>query len=127
MDNQLLSNRLKWAVAEKEKRELIEISNSDLSRIAKTSRASVTNWMKDINKMASPAARLLGGYLSVNPIWLETGKGEIRIKKVHPLDEYKSTYDLADDSVKFMIINFLKAVKQSQGEVDGESMEGKTA
>jgi hypothetical protein len=77
----LLSSRLKWAVTEKENRDLIKISNSDLARVAKTSRASVTNWMKDTNKIGAVSARLLGDYLSVNALWIETGEGRPEILK----------------------------------------------
>lgn len=112
MDNHLLSNRLKLAVKEKERRDGLSIFNSDLSRIAKTSRASVTNWMKDINKISSPSARLLGVYLSVNPVWLETGEGEKDIQAPHPLDIHKKVFDEADEVSQRLILTMLASLKK---------------
>jgi transcriptional regulator with XRE-family HTH domain len=72
----LLSERLKWAVQQKEIRENMKISHSDLSRVVKKSRASVTNWYKDTTKISAESARPLADYLGVNAVWLETGDGE---------------------------------------------------
>lgn len=71
----LLSDRLKWAVEQKKSRDTIEISNSDLGRVAKKSRTSVTYWMTG-GKITAAPARLLGDYLGVDAIWLETGEGK---------------------------------------------------
>lgn len=71
----LLSERLRWAIAEEEKRRGETIKNADLARAAKTSQTSVGYWLSDSNGIAAGKARLLADYLHVDPIWLETGAG----------------------------------------------------
>lgn len=72
----LLSERLRWAIAEESKRRGGGmIRNAQLARAAETSATSVGNWLSDANGIAAPKARLLGQYLHVDPYWLETGEG----------------------------------------------------
>lgn len=71
----LLSNRLKWAMDEESKRRGHEVKPADLARAAGTSAASVTHWLSDANGIGAAKARLLGAYLNVDPLWLETGEG----------------------------------------------------
>lgn len=72
----LLSERLRWAIAEEEKRrDGKPIKNAQLARAAQTSATSVGYWLTDMNGIAAPKARLLGEYLHVDPLWLETGEG----------------------------------------------------
>lgn len=73
----LLSERLRWAIAQESKRRGGgPIRNTQLARAAQTSPQSVGNWLTDANGIAAPKARLLGEYLHVDPYWLETGEGE---------------------------------------------------
>lgn len=51
------------------------ITKAQLARAAQTSSTSVGFWLGDINGIAAPKARLLGEYLHVDPLWLETGEG----------------------------------------------------
>lgn len=71
----LLSERLRWAIAEEEKRRGEPIKNADLARAAQTSQTSVGYWLADANGIGAAKARLLAGYLNVDPLWLETGVG----------------------------------------------------
>lgn len=71
----LLSERLRWAIAEEEKRRGEPIKNADLARAAQTSQTSVGYWLSDSNGIGAAKARLLGNYLNVDPLWLETGTG----------------------------------------------------
>jgi phage repressor protein C with HTH and peptisase S24 domain len=75
----LLSERLEWAVKQKEETDRRRIFKAELAAIAKVSRASVTNWFKDENGIGGANARPLAEFLGVNPIWLESGQG-------HPSD-----------------------------------------
>lgn len=72
----LLSERLRWAIAEEEKRRGETIKNADLARAAKTSQTSVGYWLSDSNGIGAAKARLLAEFLGVDPLWLETGKGQ---------------------------------------------------
>ncbi len=45
-------------------------------RAAKASSASVNFWLNDVNGIGATKARLLGEFLHVDPVWLETGEGE---------------------------------------------------
>jgi transcriptional regulator with XRE-family HTH domain len=71
----LLSERLKWAMAEESRRQGEEIRPADLARAAKTSATSVNFWLNDVNGIGASKARLLADYLHVDPLWLETGQG----------------------------------------------------
>lgn len=51
------------------------VTQAELARVAKISDTSVGYWLKDANGMDAPNARLLGDYLHVDPLWLETGRG----------------------------------------------------
>lgn len=72
----LLSERLRWAIAEEEKRRGGKpIKKAELARAAKTSQTSVGYWLSDANGIQAPKARLLSEFLHVDPYWLETGEG----------------------------------------------------
>lgn len=73
----LLSERLRQAIADEEKRRGTTIKNADLARAAKTSQTSVGLWLSGANGIGAPKARLLGEYLNVDPYWLETGSGRL--------------------------------------------------
>jgi transcriptional regulator with XRE-family HTH domain len=75
---ELLSERLKWAIAQKVERDPhhSKITQADVARIADRSRTSVTFWYKDQNGMDAEAARPLADFLGVDAVWLETGEGE---------------------------------------------------
>lgn len=72
----LLSNRLDWAKAEKERRDEITYSWADLARACGASAAAVSRWKNDLNGIDSEFARPLAAFLGVDPIWLENGKGD---------------------------------------------------
>lgn len=72
----LLSERLRWAIAEEEKRRGKTIRKAELARAASTSQTSVGYWMTDQNGIGASKARLLAEYLHVDPIWLELGQGD---------------------------------------------------
>ncbi len=100
----LLSSRLKWAMEEESKRQGRDIKPADVARAAGSSAASVTHWMADTNGIGAAKARLVGAYLNVDPLWLETGKGEptpalkplrraddvalSKVSAIHPDDEH---------------------------------------
>jgi transcriptional regulator with XRE-family HTH domain len=72
----LLSERLRWAIAEEAARQGVEtIRPADLARAAKTSQTSVGYWLSDVNGIGAAKARLLADYLHVDALWLETGRG----------------------------------------------------
>ena len=64
-------------MAEESKRRGAEIRPADLARAANSSATSVNYWLNDVNGMGAGKARLLGDYLHVDPLWLETGEGEM--------------------------------------------------
>jgi len=72
----LLSDRLKWAMSEESKRQGREIRPADIARAANSSATSANYWLTDTNGIGAAKARLLGEYLHVDPLWLETGDGE---------------------------------------------------
>lgn len=72
----LLSERLKWAMSEESKRQGREIRPADLARAANSSATSVNYWLTDTNGIGASKARLLGEYLHVDSLWLETGDGQ---------------------------------------------------
>lgn len=74
----LLSERLKFAIADKESRDDVKITNAELARVCGSTRSSLTNWLKDKNGIKGKQARLLGDFLGVDPVWLETGFGNIK-------------------------------------------------
>lgn len=76
MNFNLLSERLKWAIAEKSQRENRRIFQAELANVAGVSRAAVTNWMKDENGIDALQARALAEFFNVNAVWLETGNGK---------------------------------------------------
>jgi phage repressor protein C with HTH and peptisase S24 domain len=93
----LLSERLRWAIAEEEKRRGgLPIRNAQLARAAQTSPQSVGNWLTDANGIAAPKARLLGEYLHVDPFWLETGEGEPTASGVSAKPPSVISYDPED-------------------------------
>ena len=71
----LLSDRLKWAMSEKSKRDGADVIPADIARAAKASEAAVNYWLNDNNGIGGAKARLLGAYLNVDPVWLEDGSG----------------------------------------------------
>lgn len=71
----LLSERLQWAASQEAGRRGEEIRPADLARAAKTSATSVNYWLNDVNGIGAAKARLLGEFLHVDPLWLETGEG----------------------------------------------------
>jgi phage repressor protein C with HTH and peptisase S24 domain len=75
MSKRLLSERLKYLISLKEQNG-IKVTNAELSRVAKTSRASVGYWLVDTNGISAEAARALGTYFEANPVWIETGEGD---------------------------------------------------
>ena len=48
---------------------------ADIARAAGVSSATATYWFKDVNGMSAAKARLVGAFLDVEPLWLETGAG----------------------------------------------------
>lgn len=75
-DFKFITDRLKFAISEKEKADNIRITNAMIAKAAGVSRTSVTHWMNG-GGISAPQARLVADYLGVNPIWLEIGKGDI--------------------------------------------------
>jgi phage repressor protein C with HTH and peptisase S24 domain len=72
----LLSERLKWAMSEESARQGREIRPADIARAANSSATSVNYWLTDTNGIGATKARLLGDYLHVDALWLETGAGQ---------------------------------------------------
>ncbi len=75
-DFKFITDRLKFAISEKEKADNMRITNAMIAKAAGVSRTSVTHWMNG-GGISAPQARLVADYLGVNPIWLEIGKGDI--------------------------------------------------
>jgi len=73
----LLSDRLKLAMLEKEKRDGVEVKPADLARATNSSDAAVSHWLKDENGIGAKKARLAAEYLGVNSMWIECGEGEM--------------------------------------------------
>lgn len=71
----LLSERLKWAMKEKSKRDGVDTIPADIARAAGASATSVNYWLNDTNGISGAKARLIADYLGVNALWLETGDG----------------------------------------------------
>lgn len=72
----LLSERLRWAMIQEQKRRNgRRVTQAELARVAGVSDTSVGYWLRDVNGMDAPRARLLGEFLHVDPIWLESGQG----------------------------------------------------
>lgn len=71
----LLSDRLKWAMEEKFRRDQIEVIPADIARAAGASATSVNYWLNDTNGISGSKARLIADFLGVNALWLETGSG----------------------------------------------------
>ncbi|SDC70052.1 Phage repressor protein C, contains Cro/C1-type HTH and peptisase s24 domains [Massilia sp. PDC64] len=96
----LLSERLRWAIAEEEKRRGGKpIRKADLARAAKTSQTSAGFWLSDVNGIKGEKARLLGEFLHVNPVWLETGVGSpVPIVTTNYDDLLNRTMQAGDDA-----------------------------
>jgi phage repressor protein C with HTH and peptisase S24 domain len=94
----LLSDRLKWAISEKEVRENRRIYQAEITTLfsPKISRAAVNNWFQDKNGIDAKYARPLSEFLNVDPIWLETGDGKHERKKADALKEKGELIDLDD-------------------------------
>ena len=63
-------------MSEESKRQGREIRPADLARAANSSATSVNYWLTDTNGIGASKARLLGEYLHVDSLWLETGAGQ---------------------------------------------------
>ena len=63
-------------MSEESKRQGREIRPADLARAANSSATSVNYWLTDTNGIGASKARLLGEYLHVDALWLETGEGQ---------------------------------------------------
>lgn len=91
----LLSERLKWAMAEASKRMGSEVKAADVARAASSSPASVNYWLTDANGIGAAKARLVGDFLGVDSLWLETGKGVANLitltKPKYPADDRKTS------------------------------------
>lgn len=72
----LLSERLRWAIAHKEARDERTVSFADIARAAGSAGAAVNHWLNDTNGIGGKKARLVGDFLGVDALWLETGEGE---------------------------------------------------
>lgn len=93
VDFKFITDRLKFAISEKEKADNIRITNAMLAKVAGVSRTSVTHWMNG-GGISAPQARLLAEYLRVNPIWLEIGKGDIH--KKHSADAQSDDFTIRE-------------------------------
>jgi phage repressor protein C with HTH and peptisase S24 domain len=79
MENfKLLSERLKWSVQRRLDLEpdLRRITKGKLALEAGVSPPAVGYWFSDTNGIQAEAARKLGTYLKVDPVWLEKGEGD---------------------------------------------------
>ncbi len=99
----LLSERLKWAMEEKYKRDGVEVIPADIARAAGASATSVNYWLNDTNGISGAKARLIADTLGVNALWLETGNGDPALTTTIPgtkIDTKKSniTAHHPDDS-----------------------------
>lgn len=93
-DLNFLSGRLKFAISEKEKADNIRITYSKLADIAGVSRTAVSYW-KSGGGIDAAQARLVAEYLGVNPLWLETGKGDIKNKNnVYNINNHATSDDM---------------------------------
>lgn len=72
----LLSERLKWAMEQKSKRDGVEVIPADIARAANASDTSVSFWLSDANGISAGKARLIASYLGVNALWIENGSGD---------------------------------------------------
>lgn len=76
-NSHLLSARLQWCIDHKHELDPngAPVTRTKLASIAGRSRAAVTYWFQDVNGLDAEAARKLGDFFRVNPVWLETGEG----------------------------------------------------
>lgn len=74
----LLSERLKWAMEEKSRRDGIEVSPADVARAAGVSDTSASYWLSGTNGISAARARMVAEYLGVNALWLENGSGKAK-------------------------------------------------
>lgn len=74
---QLLSARLNWAIERHLARDGAgsRLSKRKIALEAGVSPPAVGYWFEDLHGMNSSAARNLGKFLDVNPVWLESGEG----------------------------------------------------
>lgn len=95
----LLSERLKWAMSEEALRQGREIRPADIARAANSSATSANYWLTGTNGIGAAKARLLGEYLHVDPLWLETGEGvpQVRLAATSAAQEPKATIASSDD------------------------------
>jgi phage repressor protein C with HTH and peptisase S24 domain len=77
----LLSERLKWAVQRRLEAEptITRITKGKIALEAGVSPTAAGYWFADTNGMQAPAARRLGAFLGVDPVWLEKGEGSPEI------------------------------------------------
>lgn len=68
---------------QKTERDGIEVIPADVAKAAEASNTTVNYWLHDVNGMSAAKARLAGDYLGVNPLWLETGDGEMAPQRSH--------------------------------------------
>lgn len=87
-DFKFITDRLKFAISEKEKADNMRITNAMIAKAAGVSRTSVTHWMNG-GGISAPQARLVADYLGVNPIWLEIGKGDIYKNNNNASNDYE--------------------------------------
>lgn len=119
----LLSERLKWAMSEKSKRDGEDVIPADIARATKSSATSVNYWLNDANGIGAVNARRLGDYLGVNAFWLETGSGDpldVSKKESAPMDyiercnaaekELLNAYRLTPEPEQQLIIDTAKGL-----------------
>ncbi len=102
----LLSERLRWCIAEKQIRDDRRIYGAELAKIAGVSRAAVSKWLNDENGINAIQARLLGDFFGVDPIWLETGEGKPTAKKVKHIESEEIDLDDGNEFIAIKQVEF---------------------
>jgi len=107
----LLSERLNWAVEQKLKTDpsLKKITQVSLARVADLSGAAVSNWFSDKNGIDAEPARRLGAFLGVDPLWLESGKGDPIQKQGSRHAESTSSEDLHHADISDLALEVARA------------------
>ncbi len=71
----LLSQRLTWAIERRQSRTGDKITKKKIALEAGVSPPAVGYWFDDLHGINSAAARNLGKFLDIDPVWLENGEG----------------------------------------------------
>lgn len=118
----LLSERLQWCIDRKREQDPeANVTKKNLADVAGRSRAAVTYWFQDVNGLDADAARKLGGFFEVDPVWLETGAGKPEpeaSERQAALSASSDVAELAYRKVADMIETYILASPRDRERID---------